>query len=47
METLDKIKQQNVIKYSIVGFGSLAYPSYCQFAIDINDIQSALIYFSF
>ncbi|MEQ3499507.1 PepSY domain-containing protein [Tenacibaculum sp. SSH1-16] len=27
---------QNKINYSIVGFGSRAYPHFCQFAIDIN-----------
>ncbi|WP_026449458.1 PepSY domain-containing protein [Aequorivita capsosiphonis] len=41
--------QPNKINYSVVGFGSLEYPDYCQFAIDIdlllktkNDFQAVL-----
>ena len=32
-----KIKQQNSINYTVVGFGSLAYPDYCKFAITIDN----------
>lgn len=32
-----KIKQPNPIKYAVIGFGSLAYPNYCEFAITIDE----------
>ncbi|WP_420551210.1 PepSY domain-containing protein [Tenacibaculum aiptasiae] len=37
-----KVKQKNSIDYAIVGFGSLAYPNYCQFAIDIENTLQEL-----
>jgi sulfite reductase (NADPH) flavoprotein alpha-component len=30
------VQQSNKIKYSVVGFGSLEYPDYCKFAIQVN-----------
>ncbi|MGD1946245.1 MAG: PepSY domain-containing protein [Croceivirga sp.] len=33
---LSSVQQEQPIRYSVVGFGSLTYPSYCQFAIDLN-----------
>lgn len=32
------IQQPHSIKYSVVGFGSLEYPDYCQFAIKVNGL---------
>lgn len=32
------IKQPNKIRYSIVGFGSLDYPDYCKFAIQVDSL---------
>ena len=41
-ETLFKnIVQPDKINYSVVGFGSLEYPSYCQFAIDVDSLLRA------
>ena len=34
---VEKIEQPNSINYAVVGFGSLAYPEYCKFAIDVNN----------
>jgi len=34
---LPTIQQPNIIKFSIVGFGSLMYPDYCKYAIDVNE----------
>ncbi len=31
-----KIKQNHPINYAVVGFGSLAYPDFCKFAIDLD-----------
>ncbi len=36
LERLKTIKQVQEINYSVVGFGSLAYPDFCQFAYDID-----------
>ena len=36
LEKFKKLAPNNKIKYSVVGFGSLAYPDFCQFAIDVN-----------
>ena len=30
------VTQPNAIAYSVVGFGSLDYPDYCKYAIDVN-----------
>ncbi|QIE58918.1 oxidoreductase [Rasiella rasia] len=32
------IQQPNPIKYTVVGFGSLEYPDYCQFAIKVDGL---------
>jgi len=34
LEKLDRT--ENTANYSVVGFGSLAYPDFCEFAIDVN-----------
>ena len=36
LDLLKSIKQNSNIKYSVVGFGSKAYPDFCKFAIDIT-----------
>ncbi|MDO6595713.1 PepSY domain-containing protein [Oceanihabitans sp. 2_MG-2023] len=36
LERLQTIKQEQKITFSVVGFGSLAYPNFCQFAIDVD-----------
>lgn len=36
LKTLNTVQQKSEIKYSVVGFGSLLYPDYCQFAIDVE-----------
>lgn len=33
---LQKVKQEQKIKYSVVGFGSLMYPDYCKYAIIVD-----------
>lgn len=35
---LHKIIQANTIKYSIVGFGSLAYSGFCKYALDVDNM---------
>ena len=35
---LEHNQQQNPLSYAVVGFGSLAYPNYCQFAIDLCNL---------
>lgn len=35
---LNKIHQPNQLEYAIIGFGSLAYKEYCQFAINIDNL---------
>jgi sulfite reductase (NADPH) flavoprotein alpha-component len=37
LKLLDKTEQKQNFKFSVVGFGSLAYPDYCKFALDVND----------
>lgn len=37
IEKLNTISQTNTIKYSVVGFGSLLYPDFCQYAIDVDE----------
>ncbi|WP_028890893.1 PepSY domain-containing protein [Tenacibaculum sp. 47A_GOM-205m] len=37
LQLIQQITILNPINYSIVGFGSRAYPHFCQFAIDINN----------
>lgn len=33
---LDTIKQEQTIKFTVLGFGSLLYPKYCQYAVAVN-----------
>jgi sulfite reductase (NADPH) flavoprotein alpha-component len=41
-ELFSSIQQPNKINFSVIGFGSLDYPDYCKFAIEIdNQIASA------
>jgi sulfite reductase (NADPH) flavoprotein alpha-component len=35
---LAKYQQPNLIRYSVVGFGSHAYPDFCKFAFEVNQI---------
>lgn len=35
---LAKVDLPNEVKFSVVGFGSLAYPDFCQFAIDVQTL---------
>lgn len=36
LKLLDEVSQQQTLNYSVVGFGSLQYPDFCAFAIDID-----------
>ncbi|MEH6659403.1 PepSY domain-containing protein [Leeuwenhoekiella marinoflava] len=38
---LQKTSIDQNFKYSVVGFGSLAYPSYCKFAFDVDEALSS------
>ncbi len=33
---LGEVQQRKPVQYAVVGFGSLAYPGYCQFAVDLD-----------
>lgn len=37
LKLLAKTQQPNQLKYSVIGFGSLAYTEYCNFAIEIDN----------
>lgn len=37
LNLIDKQQQFNKLNYAVIGFGSLAYKEYCQFAIDIDN----------
>ncbi|APG66423.1 FAD-binding oxidoreductase [Tenacibaculum todarodis] len=37
LNLLQKTPQENPIKYAVVGFGSLAYSDFCQFAIEVDN----------
>lgn len=37
-ELLNKYPQGRSVKYSVIGFGSHAYPDYCQFAYEVNQL---------
>ncbi|WP_103071785.1 PepSY domain-containing protein [Aquimarina sediminis] len=39
---LKKVKPKSEILYTVLGFGSLAYPDYCKYAIDINEELQSL-----
>ncbi|WBL25264.1 PepSY domain-containing protein [Zunongwangia sp. HGR-M22] len=36
LRKFNNIEQKNSFSYSVVGFGSLAYPSYCKYAFDVD-----------
>lgn len=36
IENIDRIKQQKILKFAVVGFGSRAYPEFCKFAILVH-----------
>lgn len=36
IDDFPEIQQPNPIQYAVVGFGSLEYPNYCQFAVDVD-----------
>ena len=36
IENINKINQQKVLKFAVVGFGSKAYPKFCKFAILVH-----------
>lgn len=36
IKALNRFNSVQGIRYSVVGFGSLAYPNYCQYAIEVN-----------
>ena len=36
VENINKINQQNILKFAVVGFGSRAYPEFCKFAILVH-----------
>jgi sulfite reductase (NADPH) flavoprotein alpha-component len=38
LDKLASISPLSELQYSVVGFGSLLYPDYCQFAIDVEDV---------
>jgi sulfite reductase (NADPH) flavoprotein alpha-component len=38
---VEKYKQTQPVHFSVVGFGSKAYPDFCQFAFEVNNILSA------
>lgn len=37
LSLIEKIQQQQPIKFSVVGFGSHAYPDFCKFAFEVNN----------
>ena len=37
LDTLKNIPQKQSLKFSVIGFGSLQYKAYCQFAKDVNN----------
>jgi sulfite reductase (NADPH) flavoprotein alpha-component len=38
---VNKHQQPNQVKFSVVGFGSHAYPDFCKFAFEVNNLLSA------
>lgn len=38
IDSFPEIQQPNDVHFAVVGFGSLEYPDYCQFAIDVDEI---------
>ena len=41
IERLNQVKQPSGIRFSVVGFGSHAYPDFCRFAFEVNNKLSA------
>lgn len=39
-QSLEKHPQSQSVRYSVVGFGSRAYPDFCQFAFEVNTLLS-------
>lgn len=37
IKRLEEIKQSNKVKFSVIGFGSHAYPDFCKFAFEVNN----------
>lgn len=37
LSKLSELELKNSVDYSVVGFGSLAYPDFCEFAIDVDE----------
>ena len=37
LELVDTIDQPNTVKYNVLGFGSVTYPKFCQFAVDVEE----------
>jgi sulfite reductase (NADPH) flavoprotein alpha-component len=46
LSKLQTVQQHNTLNYAVVGFGSLLYPDYCQFAIDVDLQLQKLHHFS-
>ena len=44
-EKFKKVTHVNEINFSVLGFGSLAYPKFCQFAIDVYEIFNSNVKF--
>ncbi|WP_105004602.1 PepSY domain-containing protein [Tenacibaculum sp. SG-28] len=38
IEKMNLVPQNHTIKFAVVGFGSLAYPKYCAFALEIDNV---------
>ncbi|WP_375445647.1 PepSY domain-containing protein [uncultured Fibrella sp.] len=38
---VEKCPQQQPIRYSVIGFGSRAYPDFCQFAFEVNQLLAS------
>lgn len=37
LKKIQEVKQSNVLKTHLIGFGSMSYPKFCQYAIDIRN----------
>lgn len=40
MGLLEKYPQQQSVQFSVLGFGSVAYPDFCQYAFEVNNVLS-------
>ncbi|WP_026452671.1 PepSY domain-containing protein [Aequorivita capsosiphonis] len=38
IDDFPEVQQPNTFQYAVVGFGSLEYPDYCQFAVDVDSL---------